>query len=89
MAERNKRHTPEICQQKLALFQALPIQLDEFAHKQAWGETLRLAREHKLTTYDAAYLEMAVRLSLPLGTLDTSLRAAAKKAGIACLPEKI
>jgi predicted nucleic acid-binding protein len=89
MAERNKRHTAASRQQKLAILRSLPIELDPFAHQQALGETGRLAQEHKISVYDAAYLEMALRLGLPLGSLDTGLRAAAKKTGVKCLPDKI
>ena len=39
---------------------------------------LTLARRHRLTVYDAAYLELAVREALPLATLDTQLAAAAR-----------
>ncbi|HET9129903.1 MAG TPA: type II toxin-antitoxin system VapC family toxin, partial [Terriglobia bacterium] len=38
---------------------------------------------------DAAYLELAMRLGLPLATLDKNLRKAAHAEGIAVLPEKI
>jgi predicted nucleic acid-binding protein len=41
----------------------------------------RLATEHDLTTYDAAYLELALRRKIPLATLDESLRRAAPAAG--------
>lgn len=42
---------------------------------------LRLARSQRLTVYDASYLELALRASLPLATLDNDLRAAARKEG--------
>jgi 2-hydroxychromene-2-carboxylate isomerase len=51
--------------------------------------TLALARAHGLTLYDAAYLELAMRASLSLATLDKELRSAAKKVGVTVLPEKI
>jgi len=41
-----------------------------------------LADRHRLTSYDAAYLELAIRLSLPLATLDRALRKAAQAEGI-------
>ena len=59
----------------LALF---PIQVDSESDRQAWGATLRLAERHRLTLYDAAYLELAVRRGLPLATLDRELRASAR-----------
>jgi predicted nucleic acid-binding protein len=46
---------------------------------------LTLARKHRLTVYDASYLELAQRETLPLATLDKGLLAAAKAAGTALL----
>ena len=45
-------------------------------------DALSLARSHHLSVYDAAYLELSLRRRLPLATLDTHLRKAAKAAGI-------
>jgi len=42
-------------------------------------EIVSLAREHGLTIYDASYLDLAMRLDLPLATQDTSLAKTAKK----------
>lgn len=42
-----------------------------------------LARAYELSAYDAAYLELALRLGLPLATLDVRLRSAAERAGVA------
>jgi predicted nucleic acid-binding protein len=56
----------------------LPISLDPETDRQAWGATARLAARHRLTLYDAAYLELAKRRGLPLATLDVELRAAAR-----------
>ncbi len=42
-------------------------------------EVLSLARKYRLTFYDAAYLELAQRLELPLATLDTDLARAARR----------
>jgi predicted nucleic acid-binding protein len=50
-----------------------------------WGATLRLAERHRLTLYDAVYLELALRRALPLATLETELRAAAKAEGVKLL----
>ncbi len=49
------------------------------------GETVSLADRFKLTIYDAAYLELALRRSLPLATLDDELRAAATALGLRLL----
>ncbi len=61
----------------LADLELLPISLDQETDRQAWGATAKLAARHRLTLYDAAYLELARRRILPLATLDEALRAAA------------
>jgi predicted nucleic acid-binding protein len=61
----------------LADLALLPISVDPETDRQAWGATARLAARHRLTLYDAAYLELAKRRGLPLATLDMELRAAA------------
>ncbi|MCP5265623.1 MAG: type II toxin-antitoxin system VapC family toxin [Burkholderiaceae bacterium] len=67
------------------LLRELPIKLDTETPTQAWGATARLAELHQLTVYDAAYLELAQRLRLPLGTLDRALASAALASGVAVL----
>jgi predicted nucleic acid-binding protein len=61
----------------LADLETLPINIDGETDARAWNDTLLLARQHKLTLYDAAYLELALRRALPLASLDRELRAAA------------
>lgn len=61
----------------------LPKQVEHHTSEQAFGRTLALAREYKLSTYDACYLELAERTGLPLATLDSGLEKAAKRAGVA------
>jgi predicted nucleic acid-binding protein len=60
----------------------LNIAVDKATTMQALGETLNLARRYKLSAYDAAYLELALRDGLPLATLDSDLTKAARKAGV-------
>lgn len=88
MAERRKRSTAADSNHFLTILDALPIETDpETVHK-ASTTTLTLARAHRLTLYDGAYLELAMRRSLPLATLDKDLRAAAKRTGVPCLPKE-
>jgi predicted nucleic acid-binding protein len=61
----------------LADLALLPINVDPETCRQAWGATAKLAARHRLTLYDAAYLELARRRCLPLATLDSDLRVAA------------
>ncbi len=60
----------------------LPIAIDAETDRQAWTSTLRVAILHKLTVYDAAYLELAKRRHIPLATLDRELRKAAAAEGV-------
>jgi predicted nucleic acid-binding protein len=69
----------------LADLALLPITVDRETDRQAWGATAKLAARHRLTLYDAAYLELARRLCLPLATLDNELRAAATAEDIVLL----
>ena len=48
---------------------------------------LALARGHRLTIYDAAYLELALRADAPLATLDRQLASAARAARVPLLGE--
>jgi predicted nucleic acid-binding protein len=64
----------------------LPIDADLETDQQAWTRTLQLADAHGLSDYDASYLELALRISLPLATLDGALRRAGQSAGVMLLP---
>lgn len=78
MGTRRKRHNAAFRDSTLSDLAQLPVHVDAETDRQAWGETLLVAERHQLTLYDAAYLELAVRRSLPLATLDEDLRRAAK-----------
>lgn len=82
---RRKRHDADFRDATLADLATLPIQVDSETDDQAWGATLQLAIRHQLTTYDAAYLELAIRRNLPLATLDEELRRAAKAEKVSVL----
>ncbi len=69
-------------QEALTLLGDLLIHTDELTATRAMRETLALAQAHGLTTYDAAYLELAIRRRLPLATLDTALQHAARSCGV-------
>jgi len=65
------------------------ITIDDETMTQAWNKTFDLAFQYQLSTYDAAYLELALRRNLPLATLDEALVAAARAAGVSlCLRGK-
>jgi predicted nucleic acid-binding protein len=83
MAERRKRVDAAQRQRLSGFLRDLPIALDDETAAQAWSATIQLAERHRLTVYDAAYLELAQRRDLPLASLDQKLRAAAEAAGVA------
>jgi predicted nucleic acid-binding protein len=66
----------------LADLERLPIHVDR---EPAGAAIFTLARAHRLTFYDAAYLELARRLDAPLATLDRQLAAAARAAAVSLL----
>jgi predicted nucleic acid-binding protein len=82
VGERHGRTTPADAARFLAILGTFPITADSETVARAWVETMHLARAHNLSTYDAAYLELAMRLGLPLATLDGKLKAAATAVGI-------
>ena len=67
----------------IALLDRLNIVADHATHAHALGATLQLARRYKLSSYDAAYLELALRTGASLATLDVDLQNAAESAGVA------
>ena len=75
--ERRQRSTQAQAATWLAYLAFLPIAVDDETNTRAWGDVLSLARAHRLSAYDAAYLELAVRRGLPIATLDEKLKAAA------------
>ena len=67
------------------LLGALPIVVEEVPLRIAAAGLLSRAREHGLSAYDAAYLDLAVRKGLPLATRDSALRSACEKVGVSLL----
>lgn len=69
----------------LSLLSQLRVIIDDETNRLAFSAVSELAAKHSLSAYDAAYLELARRKSLPLGTRDEALKTAAKKAGVKLL----
>lgn len=65
----------------IGLLAEMSITLDASTAARALGDTLQLARRFKLSSYDAAYLELALREGLPLATLDADLQSAMVQVG--------
>jgi len=82
MNERRKRVSSEKTAEALNLLLNLPIDLD---FQRDAERTFNLARKHRLTFYDAAYLELAMRKAVPLATHDAALISAAEVEGVRLL----
>ena len=61
---------------------ALPVEIEPVSAGRVWEDVLALADEYGLSVYDAMYLELAIRLQLPLATLDRRLAVAGIGAGV-------
>jgi predicted nucleic acid-binding protein len=85
-ARRRERITDDVVDQLLDVLAVLPVEIDVEPATRTLPAVVALARRHRLTTYDAAYLELAQRRALPLATLDVRLAEACRTAGVAVLP---
>ena len=82
MAERRGRIGAAGLQEALRLLRSLPLIVDQLPSL-AWSEpVLQMMRAHRLTAYDATYLELARRRGLPLATKDRDLLVAAPIVGV-------
>jgi predicted nucleic acid-binding protein len=85
LSERRRRITPADSTEFIALLETLSIHVDEETPSRAFTRVLDLAREERLTVYDAAYLELAMRLGIPLASKDGDLCDAAERLGVSVL----
>jgi predicted nucleic acid-binding protein len=79
MGVRRERITKGHAQSFLDLLQDLPIRLMD---PRSYDAVFTLAEINRLTVYDAAYLDLALREGLPLASLDGALNNAANKSGV-------
>lgn len=82
VAQRRNRMTTEQSEEAITLLQSLLIQVDTATDAKALSTTFALGRQEGLASYDAAYLELAMRLGLPLATIDTRLAEAATRCNV-------
>jgi predicted nucleic acid-binding protein len=66
----------------LEMLGSIDISVDTATFSKALSDTLQISRRHRISAYDASYLELAMREGLPLATLDQDLQKAANKAGL-------
>lgn len=84
-AERRGRIDAAERQRLAGFLRQLPVTVDTETANRAWTDTSDLAARWRLTSYDAAYLELAIRAGVPLATTDAALRAAARATGVEVL----
>jgi len=87
VAERRRRIDRAQVRSFVARLMALPIVVEEAGAARTLGEVLSVGRDTRLAAYDALYLDLALRRGQPLATLDTALRAAARRMRIPVLPK--
>lgn len=84
-AERRGRITRLLREKAHNDFRLLPLTIEPLQLDRLWRDTYNLAEAHRLSVYDAMYLETALRWGLPLATLDKALLQAASACGVQVL----
>ena len=84
-AERKNRLSEADSIRFIALLSELPISVDQEPPERMIKEIFALAREHKLSTYDASYLDLAMKKGVPIATLDNRLITAAKRSNVSIM----
>jgi len=79
VAERKKRLSEADSARFITLLTQLPIVVEQDQPERMMKEIMALARGHNLSSYDASYLDLAMRMDIPLATLDNNLRLAAHR----------
>ena len=82
VAVRKSRITEEKASAFLESLADLPIEIENPTRPLVFASVRTLASRYKLTGYDAAYLELAIRHNLPIASLDNALVQAARAAGV-------
>ncbi|MGD0075395.1 MAG: type II toxin-antitoxin system VapC family toxin [Candidatus Binataceae bacterium] len=82
VAERRKLIKPAQSGAFAEALRQLPIRVEPVGAERAFCEVLEAARRYRLSAYDASYLDLAMRETLPLATVDGQLRNAARAAGV-------
>lgn len=79
VAERRGRLSEADSIRFLSMLSSLPIHSEPETSQRAMSEIFFLAREHQISTYDASYLDLAMREGIPIVTLDKKLKSAAMR----------
>ena len=82
VGEKRGRTTSAKSRRFVALIRSLPIRVVGHSPAQVFDEVLGLARDQNLTSYDAAYLDLARRLEMPIASIDRRIAGAATRLGV-------
>ena len=85
VAERNKRLGANDSSQFIALLSELPIMVEQEPPSRMFNEIFTLAQKFGLSTYDASYLDLAIKRGVPIATLDNRLLSAAKQNNVSVM----
>ena len=88
VAERKRRLGKADVVRFLELVNSLPLSVEQESPERMLTDIIALARDLRISTYDASYLDLAMRSGLPIATQDKSLTKAARKCGVPLLGEK-
>jgi predicted nucleic acid-binding protein len=85
VGERRGRLTEAQSSRFLELLAQLPIEVDDSPTD--LGSVVAIGRNHGLSSYDASYLALAVKLGVRLATVDGRMAEAARRTGVQLLDE--
>ena len=85
VAKRQQRITQSDTAHFLALLNRLPITVEPVIYDSTMEKILAIGRSHQLSSYDSAYLELAMRHGIPIATLDSRLSIAAQTVAVPLL----
>jgi predicted nucleic acid-binding protein len=84
-AERRGRIDPDRISRFIAMLGTIAVEVDATTHERGLSGILNLARQERITSYDAAYLDLALRERIPLATRDAALAEAARRVGVSVI----
>jgi predicted nucleic acid-binding protein len=85
-ASRRARIGADDIQRLLADLAALPIEVEHIEMAPMFESVSALAQHHGITSYDAAYVELAKRRGLAVATLDRTLKKVSRAEGVSVIP---
>lgn len=88
VAERRNRLSEADSIRFIALLGELPILVEPDPPSRVLSEIVALARKHHLSTYDASYLDLAMRRGIPMATVDNNLKRAAERSKVPIVPKR-